>query len=135
MASWYELPTELKHFIINAYIELILEDLNAAGFFFDPGHAHLIVASIAQILDLTNALPFQRREIVDYCNSYEDTVRKKCTPFSSPAIVLTELKRRWVAQSWLEFREQMRSPRKRAVEGDGRKWGETFIVHRCENTG
>lgn len=146
MASWYDLPTELKLLILNAHILLSLNKLNKAEHDPDTSREHLILASIHQLLNLATALPLQRKEIISLCYNYEATCWRglqitpkpykpgQFVPLSLATIALIDLKRRWTSQSWLQFREEMRSPKERAVEGHGWMWEGTFHIHRCGHT-
>lgn len=66
MASWTNLPTEVKLLIVRKYVDLVLAEIEPVNVI---NWAERMLSAVEQLLILTTALPFLRKDIIKYCNA------------------------------------------------------------------
>lgn len=80
MPSWSDLPTEIKLIVVHNYIDLVITEINEHGIDHPPRRGYeatWVDYGKRQILNLMNALPSLRIDILRLCGAQEAAYEKE----------------------------------------------------------
>lgn len=119
MACWYDLPFEIKILIAQSYIDIVLSELDEHKSQAST-NTNIISTNTAidQVLLLDTALPFLRRDIIEYCvkkkadgRAQADEELRMLIAFRPKLayFAFRDLLWHWRSESWQDYHKDLKS--------------------------